>query len=106
MSALKAEISTEIAMVTANCWYSRPVMPGMNTVGMKTAARMMAMATTGPETSSHGLQGRVARRHALFDVMLHRLHHHDGVIHHQADGQHQPEQRKRVDGKAQHRETG
>jgi hypothetical protein len=28
---LNAEKITEIAIVTANCWYSRPVMPGMNT---------------------------------------------------------------------------
>lgn len=26
-SALKAEITTDTAMVTANCWYSLPVMP-------------------------------------------------------------------------------
>ena len=52
MSALKAEISTEIAIVTANCWYMRPVIPGMAAVGMKTAARISAMATTGPPTSS------------------------------------------------------
>jgi len=29
VSALKAEIRTEIAIVTANCWYIRPVMPGI-----------------------------------------------------------------------------
>jgi hypothetical protein len=52
VSALKAEISTDTAMVTANCWYIRPVMPGMNAVGMNTAAMMMAMPTTGPDTSS------------------------------------------------------
>jgi hypothetical protein len=54
-SALKAEMSTETAMVTANCWYIRPVMPGMNAVGMKTADRMRAMATTGPDTCSIAL---------------------------------------------------
>src|SRR5262245_48463643 len=50
--ALNAEMITEIAMVTANCWYSRPVMPGMKAVGMNTADRINAMAITGPETSS------------------------------------------------------
>jgi len=43
---------TEMAIVTANCWYSRPVMPGMNAVGMNTAARIKAIAITGLETSS------------------------------------------------------
>ncbi len=50
--ALKAEMITDTAMVTANCWYIRPVIPGMNAVGTKTAVRISAMATTGPDTSS------------------------------------------------------
>jgi len=51
VSALNAEMMTDTAMVTANCWYNRPVMPGMNAVGTNTAARMIAMAMTGPLTS-------------------------------------------------------
>ena len=50
MSALKAERITETEIVTANCWYSRPVIPGMKAVGRKTAARINAIATTGPDT--------------------------------------------------------
>src|SRR6185312_3032648 len=53
--ALNAEISTEMAMVMENCWYIRPVIPGIAAVGMNTAARMMAMAITGPPTSSIAL---------------------------------------------------
>ena len=52
VSALNAEITTDTAMVTANCWYMRPVMPGTKAVGTNTATRIRAMATTGPETSS------------------------------------------------------
>ena len=52
VSALNAEMSTDTAMVTANCWYICPVIPGMNAVGTNTAARMSAMATTGPDTCS------------------------------------------------------
>ena len=52
VSALNADRITEIAMVTANCWYSRPVMPGMNAVGMNTAESTSAMPITGPEISS------------------------------------------------------
>ena len=41
-----------MAMVTANCEKSRPVIPGMKTLGRKTAESTRAMAMTGPETSS------------------------------------------------------
>jgi hypothetical protein len=47
VSALNAERITEIVMVTANCWQSRPVMPGINAVGTNTADRTKAMAMTG-----------------------------------------------------------
>ena len=104
VSALNAEMITDTAMVTANCWYIRPVIPGMNAVGTKTATRIRAMATTGPRHFLHGLQGGLARRQPLLDVVLDGLHDHDGVVHHQPDGQHQPEQRQRVDGEAQQRE--
>src|ERR1700693_6022368 len=53
--ALKAEIITETAIVTANCWYRRPVIPGIKAVGTKTAARIRAIATTGPPTCSIAL---------------------------------------------------
>ena len=47
---------TETAIVTANCWYSLPVIPGMKAVGTNTADRMIAMAMTGPDTSSIALR--------------------------------------------------
>ena len=49
----------------------------------------------------HGLQGGLFGRHALPDVMLHGLHHHDGVVHHDADGQDQPHQGNGIEGEAQ-----
>ena len=52
----------------------------------------------------HGLEARVARRQSLLDVMFHGLDHDDGIIHHQPDGQHQPKERQRVDGKSEQRE--
>ena len=52
----------------------------------------------------HGLDGRGSGIHAFVDVMLHRLDHDDGVIDHQADGKHQAEERKRIDGETQRRE--
>ena len=51
VSALKAEIRTEIATVTANCLFSRPCIPLMNAIGINTDARISAIATTGPDTS-------------------------------------------------------
>ena len=53
--ALKAESRTEIAMVSANCWYMRPVRPGMKATGMNTAERIRAMPMTGADTSSMAL---------------------------------------------------
>jgi hypothetical protein len=41
-SAGQAEIITEMPIVTANCWYGRPVIPGINAVGTNTAARINA----------------------------------------------------------------
>ena len=32
----------------------------------------------------------------MLDMVFHRFHHHDGIIHHDADGQHQAEQSVRL----------
>ena len=61
-------------------------------------------ANDGPGKFLHGFQRRVFRRHAFFDVALHAFDHDDGVVHHQADRQHQTKERKRVDGKTKQRE--
>ena len=37
----------------------------------------------------------------MFDVVLHRLYHHDGVVNHDADREHDGEHCERIDGKAQ-----
>jgi hypothetical protein len=49
--ALKAEKSTETAIVRANCLFRRPVIPLMKPIGMKTDARITATLTTGAVTS-------------------------------------------------------
>ena len=48
--ALKAEITTDTAIVTENCWNSRPVMPPVNDTGMNTASRTTVVATMGEAT--------------------------------------------------------
>ena len=79
-------------------------MPGMNAVGMNTAASTSAMAMTGPVTSSIALNVASLRRQPVLDVMLDRLDHDDRVVHDQADREHQTEERERVDGEAEQRE--
>ena len=73
----------------------------MKAIGTNTAHSTSAMAMIGPVTSRHRLQRRVARREARLDVALDVLDHDDGVIDHDADGQHQAEQRQRVDREAE-----
>ncbi len=81
-------------------------MPGMKTVGTNTADKIMAMATTGPETSSIALKAASLGVMPFLDVALDGLDDDDGVIHHQANGQHQAEKGEGVDGKAKDRERG
>ena len=76
-------------------------MPGIAAVGMNTAARISAMATTGPPTCFHGVMVRVARSHAFVDMVLNGFDHDDGVVDHQADREHETEERERVDGEAE-----
>ena len=54
----------------------------------------------------HGLERGLARAHALLDMVLDRFDHHDGVIDDEANGEHEAEERKRVDGKSEQRENG
>ncbi len=51
MRATKPEITTAIAMVTANCRYSSPVSPPRKAIGTNTAHSVSTMAITGPVTS-------------------------------------------------------
>src|SRR6185312_6215566 len=49
--ALKAEMAMEKAMVSANCRYRIPVVPGKNDTGTKTEISTSEVATTAPVTS-------------------------------------------------------
>ncbi len=46
--ALIDENTVAVAIVRANCWYSRPVMPPSMAVGTKTASSTSVVAMTGP----------------------------------------------------------
>lgn len=51
----------------------------------------------------HGMQGGLLWCLAFGDVDLHGLHHHDGIVDHQTDGQHQTQQWDDVDGESEYR---
>ena len=106
VSELKAEKTVETAMVTANCRKNWPVIPPMKAQGTNTAHSTSATATTGPVTSSIAL--RVASRggNPCSSQRPDVLDDDDGVVHHDADGQHQPEQRQVVQREAQGRHDG
>ena len=78
----------------------------MNAVGMKTADRTSAMATTGPADFVHRVARGLARRLAQLEVPLDVLDHDDRVVHDDADREHQPEQREVVQREAERREHG
>ncbi len=80
-------------------------MPPMNATGTNTAANTSAIATTGPDTSSMASRSLPSAIEAVFDVVHDRFHHDDGIVHHDTDGQHHAQQRKRIDGEAEQRET-
>ena len=81
-------------------------MPGMKAVGTNTAVSTSAMAMTRRPDLVHGAMRRVARRQAVGDVALDVLDHDDGVVDHDADGQHQAEQRQGVEREAERRHDG
>ena len=79
-------------------------MPGMKAVGTKTEERTRAIRDDGTGEFLHGSPRRILGRQTFFDVALHAFDDHNGIVDHQADGQHQPEQRKRIDRETEQRE--
>ena len=55
-----------------------------------------------PGNLAHGLERGVARQQSVLDVVLHRLDHHDRVVDHDPDRQHQAEEREVVEAEAHH----
>ena len=76
----------------------------MNAVGNKHRRENDRDGDDRPGDFLHAFQCRVLRRQSFLDVMLHDLDDDDGVVHHQTDGQHQAEQRERIDGETEQRE--
>ena len=63
----------------------------MNATGTNTAHSTRPIATTGPDTSFIACCVASTRLIAVLEVMLHGFDHDDGVVDHDADGQHQAE---------------
>ena len=103
VTALTALSSAVAAMTSANWAYMRPVRPGRNAAGMNTDISTSVMPMIGANSSSMALDRRVVAAHALLDVVGGPLHHHDRVVHHDADRQHDGEQGRQIDGEAQRR---
>jgi len=78
-------------------------MPGIKAVGTKTADNQ-GDADDRAREFLHGFSRGVFGSKTLFDVALHAFDDDDGIVDHQADGQHQPEHRKGIDGEAKERE--
>ena len=75
----------------------------MNTVGTNTAQSTSAIAISGRADLVHALARRVARRKAGRHVALDILDHDDGIVDHDADREHEPEQRQIVQREAERR---
>ena len=60
----------------------------------------------GSDQFAHALHRRLAGLHALLQVLGHGLNHHNGVIHHQARGQHQAQQGELVNREAKGLDEG
>jgi len=64
----------------------------MKIVGIKTAARMRASETTGGGYFLHCLERSLLGRQSLFYMTLCGFDDNNGIVHHQADGEHQAEE--------------
>ena len=75
----------------------------MKAAGTNTAHSTSAIAISAPPTSSMLLMAASCGREPGLDIALDVLDHDDGVVDHDADRQHQPEQRQIVEREAEHR---
>ena len=99
-----SEMSTETAIVsvtvTANSRNSRPTMPPISSSGMNTATSETEIEMMVKPISPAPLQRRLHRRHAVLDVAVDVLEHHDRVVDDEADRDRQRHQRQVVEAEA------
>ena len=97
-------LSIAVAAITsANCAYMRPVSPGRNAAGRNTDISTSVMPMIGPNSSSMALIAASWPHMPCLDIVGRALDHHDGVVDHDADGEHDGEQGRQVDREAERR---
>ena len=69
----------------------------MNAGGRNTDINTSVMPMIGPNNSRIASMLRLLWRLPALDVLRHALHHHDRVVHHDPDREHDGEQRQQVD---------
>ena len=98
VSALNAEIAIANAIVSENCLYRMPVVPGKKLTGTNTEISTSDVAMTALVTSRIAtLVASCASVIPFRNVPLHVLDHDDRVVHHQPRRQRNAEQRQRID---------
>ena len=97
VSETTSETMMATESVTANSRNSRPTMPPISRIGMKTATSDRLMETHREADLARAAQGRLHRRHALLQVARDVLDHHDRVVHHEPRRDRQRHQREIVE---------
>ena len=107
VSEITMETRMAVERVTANSRNSRPTMPPIIRIGMKTATSEMLMENTVKPISRAPLRAASHGRHAVLQVAGDVFHDDDGVVHDEAGGDGQCHQREIVEAEAEqvhHRE--
>ena len=95
--AIRLEKATAAAREIPNSLNRRPTLPSMNDMGTKHRHQDYGGRDHGEADFATAVDGGQQRRLALFHAPDDVLEYDDRVVHHQADRQHQAEQRQRVD---------
>ena len=106
VSATNIEITIATASEIANSRNSRPVLPVISESGTSTATSDAVVAITGKPTSREPLSAAAQPPLAELLAPVDVLQHHDRVVDHQPDREHEREQREHVDREVEHGERG
>ncbi len=93
VSEMTAEMMMAKVSVQANSRSTRPIMPPMNRSGMNAAISDRLMDTMVKPIWREPVERRLQRFHPRLHVAVAVLDHDDGVVHHEADGDRQRQQR-------------
>ena len=97
VSDTTAETAIEAVTVSANSRNRRPMMPPISSSGMNTAISEQADRHHREADLARAFERRLERRLAVLDMAVDVLHHHDGVVDHEADRDGERHQRQVVE---------